>query len=228
MATDLSQSPEAHRRLHRDVWELLPWYVNQTLEPAERERVEAHLATCITCRSEVVLLRQLERHVRDTDVLDDAVTRSLSAVRGRIAAAPRGDAPGLRHRLAAAGALWRRSPGAMKAVVATQTAVIVAGLGVLGTLPAASDRAPTFQTLSSDRSAAAPGQLRVKVAEGVGESQLRALLVAQSLRIVDGPSPTGVYTLAVADGGGLALAVARLRAAPELSFVAPVSPPGRE
>lgn len=33
-----------HERVHRRVWELLPWYVNGTLSHPERQGVEAHLA----------------------------------------------------------------------------------------------------------------------------------------------------------------------------------------
>lgn len=42
---------------HRTAWELIPWYVNDTLEAAERRLVERHLAGCAECRAEVALCR---------------------------------------------------------------------------------------------------------------------------------------------------------------------------
>ena len=45
--------------------ELLPWYVNGTLSPEERQRVEAHLDQCPSCRGEVQALRSLRREIKD-------------------------------------------------------------------------------------------------------------------------------------------------------------------
>ena len=39
--------------VHRTTQELLPWYVNGTLEGGERAQVEAHLSACLPCRREL-------------------------------------------------------------------------------------------------------------------------------------------------------------------------------
>jgi len=44
--------------------ELLPWYVNGTLEGEELLEVEQHLRSCLTCRREVEELRELRRGVQ--------------------------------------------------------------------------------------------------------------------------------------------------------------------
>jgi len=46
-------SDSKHDEQHDSVWLLLPWYANGTLETAERQLVEDHLAGCPGCRDEV-------------------------------------------------------------------------------------------------------------------------------------------------------------------------------
>ncbi|OGF57385.1 MAG: hypothetical protein A2Z21_05970 [Candidatus Fraserbacteria bacterium RBG_16_55_9] len=48
---------------HREFLELLPWYLNKTLEPEERARVEDHLRKCSTCQRELGELTGLRQAV---------------------------------------------------------------------------------------------------------------------------------------------------------------------
>src|SRR5205085_9113021 len=45
---------------HREAIEVLPWYVNATLEAGERRAVEEHLKDCAECRQEVLELRAIQ------------------------------------------------------------------------------------------------------------------------------------------------------------------------
>lgn len=49
---------------HDSVTELLPWYVNDTLDESERELVRQHISDCETCRNDVELLAQVQHAVR--------------------------------------------------------------------------------------------------------------------------------------------------------------------
>lgn len=49
---------------HRSIDELLPWYVNNTLDDRERVRVERHLKTCATCQENAQLWSQVQSAVR--------------------------------------------------------------------------------------------------------------------------------------------------------------------
>jgi anti-sigma factor RsiW len=40
-------------RVHHSTWALLPWLANGRASPDERERAEAHLRECATCRAEL-------------------------------------------------------------------------------------------------------------------------------------------------------------------------------
>ena len=52
---------------HREVQELLPWYVNGTLEGKELESLEPHLADCELCRAEIAQQRRLARALRTSE-----------------------------------------------------------------------------------------------------------------------------------------------------------------
>lgn len=96
---------------------------------------------------------------------------------------------------------------------------VAASLAVLliTQMPLPPGEAP-YRTLTDPAVATAGPQLRIKVAAGVTEPGLDSLLAAHALRIVEGPSAGGVYTLEVA-GGGDPQAIARaLVEAPEIAF----------
>lgn len=57
---------EFHDTRHHDaVTELLPWYVNDTLDEPERNLVREHIGVCDDCRENVELLSQVQRTVRN-------------------------------------------------------------------------------------------------------------------------------------------------------------------
>jgi len=62
---------------HRAIAELLPWWVNGTLDAEEARRVEEHLEHCEPCRRQVVLLSELDEAV--TDGADQAVDLPAAA-----------------------------------------------------------------------------------------------------------------------------------------------------
>src|SRR5690242_18185653 len=70
---------------HSAATELLPWFVNGTLEPHEHARVARHLRDCLACNKELALLREVqEMLVRDRTaiaVMPDAAGTTLRAVR---------------------------------------------------------------------------------------------------------------------------------------------------
>ena len=56
---------ELHDTRHHDaVTELLPWYVNDTLDESERDLVREHISICEDCRENVELLSQVQHAVR--------------------------------------------------------------------------------------------------------------------------------------------------------------------
>ena len=57
--------PDSHpNQWHQEVWELLPWYVNRTLDAQELAQVEQHLARCPACQEEVTRCHHIATAVR--------------------------------------------------------------------------------------------------------------------------------------------------------------------
>jgi hypothetical protein len=169
------QTPSEHER----AFELLPWFVNDTLAAAEREAVELHVRTCITCRREVKdqqrLLAILQKHPtvhlseqngfeRLADALDDG---------GRPAREPR-FAPFMRF-----------------GVVAPLGVALVVGLLWLAPEP---PMAGDYSTLA-DAPASAPhtAQLDVVFTRDTTAAEIAALLNSIGVEIVSGPSEIGRY-----------------------------------
>ncbi len=51
---------------HEELESLLPWYVNETLDEAEQNRVRRHVEQCTTCRDNVDMLLEVRRTVHSS------------------------------------------------------------------------------------------------------------------------------------------------------------------
>lgn len=218
---------------HRRAWELLPWYVNETLAPAERDRVEAHLATCPECRAEVDLCRDLvAAGGRPEDLAPAPHPAQLDRLVDRIAS--EGEAPG---RVSAIWARGLRLPRAARRLAAV-LALLAAGVAGYWVAPGAPGPAPPseaeFRTLSAPEArplAPAGGPvLRMVFAPPTPEEEIRRILLEVRGEIVGGPSALGVYTVqpGIAKDGTepLDVVVQHLRRQPEVLFVEAVEAEG--
>ena len=180
--------------------ELLPFYVNGTLQGEEREWMERELAQHADARAELEAVRALQARVADSlpQVPD---TIGLDKVMTRI----RADQPGLLDRLAAwlgfSGGLRPATAFAGLAIIAVQAGVIVslvaggrdedAGAGLRTTKATAVHEGPL---------------LKVNFAPDAKEAEIRHLLVSVQGRLAGGPGQLGDYYIAVPAGREAALA----------------------
>lgn len=231
---------DSRRLRHQDVWEILPWYVNGTLDSDERTAVEAHLDRCSLCRNELAASQELASAVRRAAELPPVAP----AAEGRrdVHAAPL-DAPSLSPagRPAAAPALPAapRLAPAVRWALALQAAAILAlalGLAYLLALPASAPSAAaseaSYRTLAAPPASDVRGvAVRVVFSPTASEEDLRGLLLAAGAHFADGPSPAGVYTLEIGgDEEAGAAALERLRRDPRIELAEPVvvRPPAAE
>lgn len=165
---------------HESCLELLPWYLNQTLDASERLAVETHLEDCSACRSEVVLLETLQSSVRAMepppirDRFNEVLARAASS---RIRA-------------------FRASP-LVRWLVVGQAAAIATLLAIL-LWPTATTRPGSYQTLSNAGNVEpSDAVLRVVFDERATDLDVRALLESIDAQIVAGPNTAGAYSLRI-------------------------------
>ena len=180
--------------------ELLPFYVNGTLQGEEREWMERELAQHADARAELEAVRALQARVADSlpQVPD---TIGLDKVMARI----RADQPRLLDRLAA----WLGFSGGLRPATAfAGLAIIAVQAGVIVSLVAGGrDEDAGAGLRASKASAVHEGPLlKVNFAPDAKEAEIRHLLVSVQGRLAGGPGQLGDYYIAVPAGREAALA----------------------
>jgi anti-sigma factor RsiW len=201
---------------HDQVQQLLPWYVNGTLEAGEIATVEAHLAECAECRADLAAEQVL---ARDIAALPIDVEHAWSALSERI------DAAGPPRRLAEPVPFLRRKVAmgwALGGPLAAAAAVVFA----IAVMPGATSPAgQTYRALGSAPTAQ-PGNALVMFRPDARDGDLRAALTKAGARVVDGPTASGAYVVRIApDNRGQA--IDGLRATPQVMLAEPIDPGSR-
>ncbi|MDD5580634.1 MAG: hypothetical protein PHY16_15310 [Methylobacter sp.] len=69
---------------HQELSQLLPWYVNKTLQGSELKQIENHLTVCLTCKRELIQLQKLAYAVNQEGSLDSLEQASFSRLKMRL------------------------------------------------------------------------------------------------------------------------------------------------
>jgi anti-sigma factor RsiW len=203
---------EAHerpRRDHQEVWMLLPWYANGTLDSREHAAVEAHLATCPACQAELEQCRDLAAVQATGETAWSPSPNQFSQLLARIDAAEAPGAPSdgwwerLRARYTKHLLVRQRTPRLVWWALAAQGAMILLLGGVLMWQTPFSPES-LYQTLAddSDQVRRSQAHLQVVFADDMTAQELRTLLTSIGGTIVKGPSALGVYTVEIPPSGG--------------------------
>jgi len=207
-----------HEAAHHEAQDLLPWLANGRLDGAELQRVQAHLATCATCRADLDTLYTLQ-DVDDLPAPGLDVDKAFARLLPQLDAVAPADAapvvPGWRTRLAANDGRW------LRVAVGLQFCAIV----VLGTLlvrpsgdtqMAAQD--DTYRVLGAE--AGADSIVAVTFKPGTPEHELRRIVTASGAHIVGGPTVMGAWMLGSAQAP--ADVAARLRSESAVTLAEPL------
>lgn len=216
-------SVESHPRGdHEWAQRSLPWLVNGTLPRAEASRLQAHLEVCAECRSDLAFEQSLARQLSAVPVVDYAPQASFAKLIQHIDSTP---AP---HRPSVATPSRRRPPRSPWAYAfMAQTAVVAVLTVTLAWLAQRPSGAPEteYRTLSSGAPTPRPPHLQVVFGDALSVAGQRALMNRIQGQIIEGPSPVGMFLVAVAGADDapaarLDAAAKVLRAAPGVRFVA--------
>lgn len=212
---------------HQEAWDLLPWYVNDTLEADEAEAVEALLEQHADLRQELAAQQRLARGVADLDMMDMEMEGALGDLSQRLdeaavepAAMQRSgsDGRGGGGLTAWLGGLWGRLL-AFDARLVLPMGAAAAALVLVFVLQPVSREEGAFKTLTNSGSVEIDGpSLTVKAAAGADEAALTALFKDQGLQLLSGPSAKGVYSLAVPEGSDAAGLAQVLAESPLIDF----------
>ncbi|MEM6971225.1 MAG: hypothetical protein AAF577_00350 [Pseudomonadota bacterium] len=217
----MTRVPETERALEA-AQNLLPWYVNGTLEPGERALVERELTGSAELRADLALERSLAEAVASEELETIDERAGWSSVLDRLEGAPaeqQEDAgpadpeQDAEARVASATVVSldarRASRPALRqagwlagasAIAATIAALVwwqdVPGPSAVGSAVQGSTAStePGFVTVTTPEAINGPA-LRVQAAPGVAPETVRALAEGQGLVLAHGPTDAGVYTL---------------------------------
>lgn len=203
---------------HAEVHLLLPWYVTGQLDAVETAFVAEHLAECGACRADLVQERHLADAVaRDTGETGDswaAMAARLDAT-SSVSVATAAQRRRTRDPLRAARRAVMR-PRTLRWVVAAQFVAVLA-LGAQ-TLTQRSDGRPGAYHVLGDAGATRSGNVLAMFRPETSEAAFRRALQASGARLVDGPTASGAYVLAVPGGAALA----RLRRDADVTMAEPI------
>ena len=172
---------------HERAFDLLPWLVNGTLAGGEREAVEAHARTCLTCRRERKYQQQLHAAVRARQTADVSVEAGFERLGRELDATGQTEGPRWRSRY---------SGPARFAVAAAAGVAVLAVLLWFTPLPQVTDR--TYLTLTTPARGDA-ALLDIVFAADTTAGEMQALLDDIGGEIVAGPSELGRYSVRVRD-----------------------------
>lgn len=216
---------------HRQTWSLIPWLVNGRATPAERTAVQVHLNQCDECREEFELQQELSNALHREATVEHAPQSSLQKlwwrldetepVPGPVPAVPGSRAP-------RAGRRWAVAPGLAWPALVVQAFVIAILAGAV-MMDSVDRRRADYRTVTAQPVPVSRADLHAVFAATMSVAELRALLATSHTIVVEGPSPGGVFALAVAADGGpdpRGRALAQLRADPHVLFADLAGPAG--
>jgi anti-sigma factor RsiW len=203
-----------HGDRHREFQLLLPWYATGRLDADDQARMEAHLDGCPECQADLRAERRLADEVASLPV---EVEQAWASMVQRMEARPQRRAANLWWKPRR---LWRVGAPWLGWVVAAQAALFLLVVALWPRTP----QPAVYHTLSAPQ-AMASGNIVVLFRPQTTEQAMREILKASDARLVDGPTAAGAYVLQ-APGAERPVALARLRARPEVVLAEPIDSRG--
>jgi hypothetical protein len=185
---------------HQEILELLPWFVNGTLNEHEQSIVNDHLKGCLECNHEVEVLMATSQVFHTTseswaDSIDQARSDFLQQL----------DADNEERSY--------RSPWIIPTSLAACLLIAALFFGPMSQLE------DSFETLGNNVSSERP-VIQLVFHPDTTEMSIRGLILGDQGHIISGPSAQGVYRLELSEDGDPQQVLKRLKDHPDVVFAA--------
>jgi hypothetical protein len=210
MNSHLAQTAPA---THQAVQQMLPWLLAGTLDSAELAMVELHLQSCAQCQADLAWQRKLR--VAAALPPDDAfdADRAFAQLLPRLGPQASSSRVGVLDR-------WRKAAAANGAWLKWTAAFQLAAIGVLSLMLVRPGHDADYRAMGA--AARADGNAVVMFRPDTTEREMRRILQASGARVVDGPTVTDAYVLAL-PASQLPAALARMRAERAVTLAQPLA-----
>lgn len=197
---------------HSCAFELLPWLVNSSLFAEERDAVEQHVRSCLSCRRELKEQQRLRTAVRAQPTIHLSAQAGYERLTRVLGGAPLPEAPRRAHPV----------DGIVRFAAAAAAALALVAIVLwLAPAPRGTHDESNYRVLATDAANVA-GELDVVFARSITAAEMQALLAEIDGSISDGPSEVGRYTIRLGDSNvtdaQLDALLARLAADPRVRF----------
>jgi hypothetical protein len=207
---------------HYEVSALLPWYVNETLGERDRQRVDAHVAVCASCREDLAAQRRIRQAIEAQPAVDYMPVASLKKLQARLdAQAESGGSLAPPKEQAANRLPWRGWMAASVAAMAVAVALLAADRWAQ---VEARRTQPDYRTVTSSAPRPQGEVIRAVFSPTITLVELQTILDEAQLRIVSGPTEAGVYSLASNSTLTVRASLALLRQHSSVRFAEGTSP----
>jgi len=212
---ELQSQPE-----HRDITDLMPWYLNGTLGERDRQKVESHVVECEMCRGELAQERRIHRAVTVEAAVEYIPAASLKRLQAQLDALGDDgiDTPATRTRAPFRG--WYAAAASVAVVAAVAASMYYKGWIVFGSEVGAR----RYHTVTTSRPQAPGEVIRAVFSPTITLIELQAILDEAQLRIVSGPTEAGVYSLAPNSSRPVSSSLALLRRHAAVRFAESIEP----
>ena len=196
---------------HQELSQLLPWYVNKSLQGKELKAVEAHLTVCLMCKRELVQLQKLAQAVNHEGSLDSAEQASFTRLKMRLQGQPQAlnQPAGISLKGNAVSGNVKQLNDSRKQRLTSRTiaqpalamaAAVLLSITLLMPRYAGNDVqfSNNFKTLSDgqQQEAVMANEIRVVFAENIDQLQKNTILERIHGQFINNnPTPQGVYTV---------------------------------
>lgn len=186
---------------HQEIWNLLPWYVNRTLDIAERDIVKRHIKTCIACRIELDRQQQVFENIQQIDLLNQVSQVSYAQLKKRIKNHTEPDVVAIQNQPDKLSRFFTfERMGFFKYTALVASLLLLAVPFMLISSTDKPDFGSEYRTLAnSSEGEPRNNVIRIVFADQSDSEQIEVILESISGRIVKGPSQNGVYEVAIGD-----------------------------